>query len=85
MRVHARENTRQRKSTLTLGNGIITNDKLLTQVGKKMPKKIQACTGFKLLTYAIPIEQENHLGAGHYKNGSFPWFKSFTNIGHLRI
>ena len=51
--------TRQWKSTLTLGNGIITNYNYLRKCGKKRPEKIQACTGFKLLTYAIPVQHSN--------------------------
>ena len=32
-----------------------------------------------------PTEQASQLGTGHYKNRSFPGFKPFTKIGHLRI
>ena len=45
MRVHARENTRQRKSTLTLGNGIITNDNYLRKWERKCLKKFRLVPG----------------------------------------
>ena len=53
------------------------------QLGKERTDKNSGLYGIQTLDFSNQLTKQ--LGAGFYKNGSFPGFKPFTKIGHLWI
>ena len=51
------------------------------QLGKERTYKNSGLYGIQTLDFSNQLTKQ--LGAGFYKNRSFPGFKPFTKIGHL--